>query len=113
LRPIVQYKHFKPVQKGRNTIGFNVQGSFLAGYGGVVAPPFERFYLGGENDIRGFDIRSVSPVAFLPSKTSIILRNPDGTVVPKDPANPLRGSYTVPVPVEQIVFPGGDASLVT
>ena len=113
LRPIVQYKHFKPVQKGRNTVGFNVQGSFLAGYGGVVAPPFERFYLGGENDIRGFDIRSVSPVAFLPSKTSIILRNPDGTVVPKDPANPLRGSYTVPVPVEQIVFPGGDASLVT
>ena len=65
VRPIVQYKHFKPVQKGRNTIGFNVQGSFLAGYGGVVAPPFERFYLGGENDIRGFDIRSVSPVAFL------------------------------------------------
>ncbi len=70
VRPIVQYKHFKPMQKGRNTIGFNVQGSFLAGYGGVVAPPFERFYLGGENDIRGFDIRSVSPVAFLPDKSS-------------------------------------------
>ena len=113
VRPIVQYKHFKPVQKGRNTIGFNVQASFLAGYGGVVAPPFERFYLGGENDIRGFDIRSVSPVAFLPDKGNIVLRNPDGTVVPKDPANPLRGSYTIPVPVERIVFPGGDTSLVT
>ena len=113
LRPIVQYKHFIPMQKGRNTIGFNVQGSFLAGYGGVVAPPFERFYLGGENDIRGFDIRSVSPVAFLPDKSAITLQNPDGTVVPKDPSNPLRGAYTVPVPVERIVFPGGDASLVT
>jgi outer membrane protein insertion porin family len=114
LRPIVQYKHFKPMQKGnRNTVGFNVQGSFLAGYGGVVAPPFERFYLGGENDIRGFDIRSVSPVAFLPDKGAIVLRNPDGSAVPKDPGNPLRGSYTVPVPVERIVFPGGDASLVT
>ena len=113
VRPIIQYKHFKPMQKGRNTIGFNVQGSFLSGYGGVVAPPFERFYLGGENDIRGFDIRSVSPVAFLPDKSSITLTNPDGTTVPKDPNNPLRGAYTIPVPVERIVFPGGDASLVT
>ena len=113
FRPIVQYKHFKPMQKGRNTIGFNVQGSFLTGYGGVVAPPFERFYLGGENDIRGFDIRSVSPVAFLPGSSAIVLRNPDGTPVPKDPSNPLRGNYTIPVPVEEIVFPGGDASLVT
>ena len=113
LRPIVQYKHFKPMQKRRNTIGFNAQGSFLIGYGGVVAPPFERFYLGGENDIRGFDIRSVSPVAFLPDKGNIVLSNPDGTTVPKDPGNPLRGSYTIPVPVERIVFPGGDASLVT
>jgi outer membrane protein insertion porin family len=113
VRPIVQYKHFKPVQKGRNTIGFNFQGSFLTGYGGVVAPPFERFYLGGENDIRGFDVRSVSPVAFLPDKGVITLTNPDGTIVPKDPTNPLRGAYTIPVPVERIVFPGGDASLVT
>jgi outer membrane protein insertion porin family len=113
IRPIVQYKHFIPMQKRRNTIGFNLQGSFLAGYGGVVAPPFERFYLGGENDIRGFDIRSVSPVAFLPDKGSVVLRNPDGSAVPKDPGNPLRGSYTIPVPVERIVFPGGDASLVT
>ena len=113
VRPIVQYKHFKPMQKGRNTIGFNFQGSFLTGYGGVVAPPFQRFYLGGENDIRGFDILTVSPVAFLPSQSSIALRNPDGSVVPKDPTNPLRGSYTIPVPSERIVFPGGDASLVT
>ena len=113
VRPIVQYKHFIPMQKGRNTVGFNVQGSFLTGYGGVVAPPFERFYMGGENDLRGFDIRSVSPVAFLPNKSSITLPNPDGTAVPKDPDNPLRGAYTIPVPVEQIVFPGGDASLVS
>ena len=113
IRPIVQYKHFKPMQKRRNTIGFNFQGSFLAGYGGVVAPPFERFYLGGENDIRGFDIRSVSPVAFLPDRGTITLTNPDGTPVLKDPSNPLRGAYTIPVPIERIVFPGGDASLIT
>src|SRR5262249_26977416 len=65
------------------------------------------------NDLRGFDIRSVSPVSFLPNKAVIALRNPDGSVVPKDPSNPLRGSYTIPVPIEQIVFPGGDVSMVT
>lgn len=113
VRPIIQYKRFIPVQKHRNTIGFNVQGSFLSGYGGDVAPPFQRFYMGGENDLRGFDIRSVSPVAFLPNKASIILRNPDNSIVPKDPSNPLLGAYTVPVPSEQIVFPGGDTSVVT
>ena len=43
----------------------------------------------------------------------IALRNPDGSIVPKDPANPLRGSYTIPVPIERIVFPGGDTSFVS
>jgi outer membrane protein insertion porin family len=113
IRPIIQYKHFIPVRKRRNTIGFNIQGSFLSGYNGIVAPPFERFYMGGENDLRGFDIRSVSPVAYLPNKSAIVLRNRDGSVVPRDPSNPLLGAWTVPIPIEQIVFPGGDLSLVT
>ena len=42
----------------------------------MVAPPFERFYSGGENDLRGFDIRSISPVAFLPDLARITLTNP-------------------------------------
>jgi outer membrane protein insertion porin family len=113
IRPVLQYKRFIPVQNRRNTVGFNVQASFLTGYDGRVAPPFQRSYMGGENDLRGFDIRSVSPVAFLPSTANVILRNPDGSIVPKDPNNPARGNFTIPVPVEQIVFPGGDASFVT
>ncbi|MFZ0804246.1 MAG: outer membrane protein assembly factor BamA [Terriglobales bacterium] len=112
IRPIAQVKHFKPVQNGRNTVGFQLTGSFLTGYGGLVPPPFQRFYDGGETDLRGFDIRSVSPVAFLPTTASVQLRNPDGSIVPKNPANPLQGGYTIPVPVSQIVFPGGDLSLI-
>ena len=113
VRPIIQYKHFIPLQNRRNTIGFNLQASFLTGYGGLVAPPFERFYMGGDNDLRGFDIRSISPVAFLPDKSVISLRNPDGSIVPKDPSNPLRGAYSIPLPLQRIVFPGGDTSVVT
>jgi len=111
LRPIAEYKQFFPMQKRRNAIGVHVQGSFLTGYGGLVAPPFQRFYMGGENDLRGFDIRSISPIAFLPNKAVVNLTNPDGTLVLKDPANPRLGPYSIPVPVETIVQPGGDLSL--
>jgi outer membrane protein insertion porin family len=108
VRPIVQYKQFFPVNKHRNAIGVNFQGSFLTGYGGLVAPPFQRFYMGGENDLRGFDIRSVSPIAFLPNKATVNLLNPDGSVVLKDPSNPRAGAYQIPIPVQTIVQPGGD-----
>jgi len=113
IRPIVQYKKFIPVQNRRNAIGFNFQGSFISGFGGLVAPPFQRSYMGGENDLRGFDIRSVSPVAFLPSVGSVTLTNRDGTPVLKDPQNPRAGPVTIPIPIDQITFPGGDLSVVT
>ncbi len=113
VRPVVSYKRFVPVQNRRNAIGFNVQGSFITGFGGLVAPPFQRSYLGGENDLRGFDVRSVSPVAFLPNTGSIALTDPSGHPVPKDPQNPSLGPVTIPIPVDQIVFPGGDFALFT
>jgi outer membrane protein insertion porin family len=33
--------------------------------------------------------------------------------VPRDPSNPRLGSVTVPVPVQRIVFPGGDTNLIS
>jgi outer membrane protein insertion porin family len=125
IRPIVQFKQFFPMQKrlnprGRNALGYNVQASFITGYGGVVAPPFERAYLGGENDLRGFDIRTVSPIAYLPSAQAVALRNPDGSFVPANPRFPVSVSSTgacvsncwsIPVPFQQLVTPGGDFSL--
>ncbi len=120
IEPIVQYKQFFPMQKNRNAMGYNIQASFITGFGGVVAPPFSRFYLGGENDLRGFDIRTVSPIAYLPSAQSVPLRNPDGTYVPANPRFPVvTGSngactsncWNVPVPYSQLVTPGGDFSI--
>jgi outer membrane protein insertion porin family len=120
IRPIVQYKQFFPVQKRRNAIGYNIQGSFITGYDGVVAPPFERSYLGGENDLRGFDVRTVSPIAYLPSVQSVALRNPDGSFVPSNPNFPVQvgpngacvaNCWSIPVPYEQLVTPGGDFAL--
>ncbi|MGA7505289.1 MAG: outer membrane protein assembly factor BamA [Candidatus Sulfotelmatobacter sp.] len=113
VRPVVQYKKFIPMQNRRNALGFNFQTSFITGFGGLVAPPFERSYMGGENDLRGFDIRSISPVAFLPNVGSITLTNRDGTPVLIDPQNLRAGPVKVPIPIDQIVFPGGDFSMVT
>ncbi len=110
VQPIIQFKQFIPLQNRRNALGYTLNGSFISGYGGLVAPPFQRSFMGGENDVRGFDIRSISPVAFLPSSNVITLTNPDGTPVPKNPANPHAGNWTIPIPVDQIVFPGGDFS---
>ena len=113
IRPIVQYKKFIPVQRKRNAVGLNYQVSYISGWGGLVAPPFQRSYMGGEYDLRGFDIRSISPVAYLPNANVITLTNPDGTPVPKNPSNPRQGNWTIPIPVDQIVFPGGDLSAFT
>jgi outer membrane protein insertion porin family len=120
IRPIVQYKQFFPVQKRRNAIGYNVQGSFITGYNGIVAPPFERAYLGGENDIRGFDIRTISPIAYLPSAQTVALRSKDGSFVPANPRFPVQvnssggcasNCWNIPVPYQQLTTPGGDLSL--
>src|SRR5258708_15405685 len=59
-------KYFHPVNKRRNAIGFHFSTAYTTGYGGRDVPPFSRFYMGGETDIRGFDIRSISPVVFIP-----------------------------------------------
>ncbi|HEY1731116.1 MAG TPA: outer membrane protein assembly factor BamA [Terriglobales bacterium] len=113
IKPVTEYKKFLPVNKGRNTVGFRVLGSWISGYGGLVAPPADRFYMGGDTDIRGFDIRSISPVSFFPTTVSIPLQNPDGSTVPLNPANPRQGVYTIPIPVSQVIFPGGDTNVVT
>ena len=109
-RPVVSFTQWKPLYH-QNTLGIHLQGSFISGWGSNVAPPYERFYMGGENDLRGFDIRTVTPYVFVTSVQNLNLQNPDGSLVPVDPTNPRRGNVTVPVPVSSINFAGGDSSL--
>ena len=118
IRPVAEYKHWIPMKgvrknpDGQQSLGFRLLGSFITGYSGLVAPPQQRAYLGGDNDIRGFDIRTVSPYGFLVQNVSQPLLSPDGTPIPKDPANPRAGSVTVPLPLYSLVVPGGDTSVV-
>jgi outer membrane protein insertion porin family len=118
LRPIGEYKKFIPMKGlhpnklGLQTLGFRVQGSFITGFAGNTAPPFERFFQGGDTDLRGFDIRTASPTALISDQAAVTLTNPDGSPVPKDPNNARAGNYTINIPVQRLVYPGGDTSIV-
>ena len=114
IRPVFAYKQFVPVNKGRNALGVNFQASFLSGYGGLVSPPQDRYYLGGENDLRGFDTRTITPYAYFTGSINYPLRDSAGQCIPKDPTpgGALRGCWTVPIPIRSLVIPGGDTSLV-
>jgi outer membrane protein insertion porin family len=117
--PVVQYKHYmamkgwRPDPEGRNVLAFRVQGSYIQGFSGDVAPPFARFYSGGDNELRGFDVRAATPYAFIPVRASITLTNPDGTPVPIDPNNYTLGNIPIPIPIYRPVSVGGDAKFTT
>jgi outer membrane protein insertion porin family len=116
VSPILEYRSFHPIKglrfnpEGRNVFGFRLQGAYIRGISGDVAPPFNRFYSGGEADMRGFDIRSATPYGFVPTRVLFNLTNPDGTTVPRDPTNPSLGAIQVPIPVYGIASIGGDTN---
>ena len=99
---VVEWKKFKQVNKKRNVLGFHAQAAYITGYGGKEIPPFNRFYMGGEQDLRGYDIRSISPVTFIPTQTTQVISY----------ADPLSGgalrSIQVPVLTYTATLPGGD-----
>jgi len=90
-----EFKYFHPINHRRNAVGVRFLGGFTTGYDGKEVPPYSRFYLGGENDLRGFDIRAVSPVTYIPNSIN-------QTVAVSGRA------FNVPVLLKSITFPGGD-----
>jgi outer membrane protein insertion porin family len=118
--PLLAYKSFrsmhylKPTANGHNVLGLRAQLSYVQGFGGDVAPPQNRFYTGGDADLRGFDIRGATPYGYVPNRVTVQLTNPDGSCVPRDPTNPqLNQCIQVPIPVYGIASIGGDTSLTT
>ena len=116
IAPTVTFRQYFPMKglkvnrEGRNVLGYRAQFSTVAGFGGEVAPPFQRIYGGGENDVRGFDIRASSPYTFVPTRVPFNLTNPDGSTVPRDPTNSTLGIVQIPIPVYRLVPIGGDTS---
>jgi len=109
---IVEAKYFRPNYHKRNVIAVRLLGAFETGFSGKVIPPFSRFYLGGEDTLRGFDIRTVSPVVFVPTltSTSVPYTNPENPACLLGVPHPC--AVNVPTLSYQTSFPGGDTELV-
>jgi outer membrane protein insertion porin family len=112
VAPTFEFKWFRSggIRKG-NVFGMHFLGRTITGFGGRVAPPTNRFYMGGENDIRGFDNWGVSPIAYVPSSASVPLLNADGSA--RTQRTIVDGVITntpvyTPIPIYQLIFPGGD-----
>jgi len=96
-RPTAEFRFFKPHTKHQNVFAMRWLGSHLHGFSGTAAPFYERFFPGGDYDIRGFDFRSLGPVSFLTRTVSKL--------------DPLTGG-TVAAPFDDIVWVGGDTQSV-
>jgi outer membrane protein insertion porin family len=118
---IFDFKYFHPVRKHRNVIGVHFSAAYITAYGSTTSvcpatlltpctpestpnaiPPFSRLYMGGESDLRGFDIRSISPVTFIPQATAQPISYHDPT------SGGAVRSFTVPVLSYVATLPGGD-----
>jgi outer membrane protein insertion porin family len=120
ITPALEFKYFRPLRNVRSekpqAFGMRVLVSAIEGYGGRVPPPFSRFYAGGEYDIRGFDIRSISPLAFFPSIGRVCNRDNFGNPILATGANGVAGStcgsYTQ-FPYYTPIYPGGDTEIIS
>ena len=116
IEPTLELKYFRPALMKGHVLGFHLLGRWATGYGGKVAPPQYRFYMGGENDIRGFDNWGISPIVFVPSSGTVTVLNADGSARMQRVivgGVPTMTSVTQTVPVYQVLFPGGDTQVVT
>src|SRR6185295_17860088 len=93
FRPTMDYRFYKPMNKGRNTLAVRFLSSFVNGFGGTAVPYYQRFFMGGDFDIRGFDFRQVTPIAYVVRNIGV--------------ADPETGN-SVTRPFDDVVYVGGD-----
>jgi outer membrane protein insertion porin family len=111
ISQVVEAKYFRPNYHRRNVIAMRVEASFQTGFDDKVIPPFSRYYLGGEDTLRGFDERTVSPVVFIPQISSTPISYQDPTRLSSS-GSPLTSTVSIPTLSYQTAFPGGDTMAV-
>ena len=74
-----------------------VMGSFVQSFTNLSLPFYERFFDGGDFDIRGFDFRTLSPISFITRALPV--------------TNPTTGQ-TVTKNFDDIVYVGGDTQFI-
>jgi outer membrane protein insertion porin family len=117
LRPSVDVKYFHTAPWHRSHIlAFHMLDSLITGYGGKFIAPFSRTFIGGEQDVRGFEIWGITPIAYVASSASVNVLNDDGSArTQKVVQNGVVTSVpvTMSIPRYQLITPGGDTQVVT
>ncbi len=116
IQPGFDVAYFRRGLWKSNVMGFHFNARVITGFGGRVAPPFYRYYMGGENDVRGFDLLTISPFAYIPTTASVNVLNNDGSARVQKIVEPDGSIGTVGVtqtiPAYQLIEPGGDTASV-
>jgi outer membrane protein insertion porin family len=112
IRPVIDFKYFKPSPLNKkHVLAFHAMTNIISGYGGKAIPPYSRTFIGGEQDVRGFEIWGITPLAYIPTSASVNVYNSDGTqrtqnVVTNGVLSPQP--VTMTIPTYQLITPGGD-----
>jgi outer membrane protein insertion porin family len=112
IRPTIDIRYFKQAPWHKSHIlAFHATTNIVSGYGGKSIPPYARTFIGGEQDVRGFEIWGITPLAYIPSSAQVNVYNSDGTT--RNQKTVINGVVTsVPVtmtiPTFQLITPGGD-----
>jgi len=96
FRPTFEYQHFKGFGSlfgKRNVVALRFQAAHIHSYGGTSTPFYQRFFMGGDFDIRGFEFRQISPIAWVTRVTF----------------DPFTGQ---PARFDDIAYIGGDTSAI-
>ncbi len=105
-------RYFHPSYHKRNVIAMNFTVADITGFGGKDAPPYNKFYLGGENDVRGYYLYTISPFVVLPYRTNTTVTYLDPTKL-----NQFGQPTPVAISVPTLQFiptrPGGDLKAVS
>ncbi|HEY2381807.1 MAG TPA: outer membrane protein assembly factor BamA [Terriglobia bacterium] len=96
-RPSGDFRYYHPMNHGRNTFAMRAMTSYIQSFTNLSVPFYERFFAGGDFDIRGFDFRTLSPISFITRALPV--------------TNPLTGQTSVQ-PFDDIVYVGGDTQAV-
>jgi outer membrane protein insertion porin family len=115
LRATLDTKYFKPAPWHRSHIlAFHGMASMITGYGGKYVPPYSRTFMGGEQDIRGFQLWGITPIAFIPSSASVNVFNDNGTARTQKVVSGgsiVDAPVTMQIPTFQLITPGGDTQV--
>jgi outer membrane protein insertion porin family len=93
IQPFFEYQFYRPMNNFRNTLAFRFQAGHLRGFSGTGSPFYQRYFMGGDFDVRGFEFRSISPMAF----------------VTRESVDDFTGQ---PIVIDDIAYVGGDTTAV-